>query len=200
MAPTIQPATPRHLPSCLDILNHYALHTTVNFLTAAQPLSLFSSTLEATSNARLPFLVAVDSELNEHGGRDEQKNEERGYSEKENEPDTEHAEIVDEAKASKQTSEESNVLGYAYALPYRPHRPAYAPTVELTVMLSPTATDRGLGPQLLSALLQDLRMRNGRIRSAISSAPSYTEGEIKEIIAMVVMEQCDSIGEGRRAA
>ncbi|KAL8675731.1 MAG: hypothetical protein Q9224_007396 [Gallowayella concinna] len=200
MAPTIQPATSHHLPSCLYIYNHYALHTIVTFHTTAQPLSFLSSTLEATSKASLPFFVAVDSELSEHSGRDEQEHWKRENSDKKKEANTEQENIEDEAKASKKTSEESNVLGYTYALPYRPHRPAYAPAAEFTIMLSPTATGRGVGPQLLSALLEDLRLRNGRMRSAISSAPAYTEGEIKEIIAMVAMEQSDCIGEGKRAA
>jgi len=44
------------------------------------------------------------------------------------------------------------VLGYAYAGPYRP-RAAYANTVENSVYLRPDATGRGLGRRLLAALI-----------------------------------------------
>ncbi|KAL8800603.1 MAG: hypothetical protein Q9182_005065 [Xanthomendoza sp. 2 TL-2023] len=158
--------------------------------------------METTSEASLPFFVAVDGGgLGEYSGHDGQRNENRRRSKKEKDPTTEQDELKDEAQASKASFEESTVLGYTYALPYRPHRPAYAPTVELTIILSPTATGKGVGPRLLSALLESLRIRNARMRSAISPAPStYTEGEVKEIIAMVAMEQSDAIGEGRRAS
>lgn len=44
------------------------------------------------------------------------------------------------------------VLGYAYAGPYRP-RAAYANTVENSVYLRPDAVGRGIGRRLLSALV-----------------------------------------------
>jgi phosphinothricin acetyltransferase len=44
------------------------------------------------------------------------------------------------------------VLGYAYAGPYRP-RPAYRETVENSVYLRPEAAGRGLGTRLLEALI-----------------------------------------------
>ncbi len=46
------------------------------------------------------------------------------------------------------------VAGYAYAVPWRP-KPAYRHTVESTIYLAPDHTGRGLGRQLLSALLRD---------------------------------------------
>lgn len=45
------------------------------------------------------------------------------------------------------------VAGYAYAAPWRP-KPAYAHTVESTIYLAPDHTGRGLGRQLLTALLE----------------------------------------------
>lgn len=47
---------------------------------------------------------------------------------------------------------ESAVIGYAYAVPYRP-RPAYRFTVEDSIYLHPSHTGRGTGRLLLSALL-----------------------------------------------
>lgn len=45
------------------------------------------------------------------------------------------------------------VVGYAYAAPWRP-KPAYRHTVEDSVYLAPGWTGRGLGRQLLTALLE----------------------------------------------
>jgi phosphinothricin acetyltransferase len=45
------------------------------------------------------------------------------------------------------------VAGYAYAAPWRP-KPAYQRTVESTIYLAPGNTGRGLGRQLLTALLR----------------------------------------------
>jgi phosphinothricin acetyltransferase len=44
------------------------------------------------------------------------------------------------------------IVGFAYAGPYRP-RPAYQRTVEDSIYLSPDAFGRGVGTQLLNALL-----------------------------------------------
>jgi phosphinothricin acetyltransferase len=51
-----------------------------------------------------------------------------------------------------------DVLGYAYATPWRP-RSAYRFSVESTVYLDPVATGRGVGRQLYEALLSELRTR-----------------------------------------
>jgi len=50
--------------------------------------------------------------------------------------------------------EGSALLGYAYAGPYRP-RSAYRYTVEDSIYLAPTATGRGIGARLLSAVIED---------------------------------------------
>ncbi len=49
--------------------------------------------------------------------------------------------------------EQERLLGYAYAGPYRP-RSAYRFSVEDSVYLDPTATGRGIGRQLLAALIE----------------------------------------------
>ena len=49
---------------------------------------------------------------------------------------------------------EGDVLGYAYAGPYRP-RPAYRHTLEDSVYVHPAATRRGVGAALLAQLLDD---------------------------------------------
>lgn len=50
------------------------------------------------------------------------------------------------------TTQNQEVIGYAYAGPYRP-RPAYRFTVEDTIYLAPEAAGRGLGTQLLGELI-----------------------------------------------
>ncbi len=51
------------------------------------------------------------------------------------------------------------VMGYAYASPWK-SRCAYRFSVETTVYLAATATGRGIGTQLYTALLADLRGRS----------------------------------------
>lgn len=53
------------------------------------------------------------------------------------------------------------VIGYAYASPYRP-RPAYRYTAENSVYLHPEWVGRGIGRQLLSALLAECEARGLR--------------------------------------
>ncbi len=58
------------------------------------------------------------------------------------------------------------VLGYAYAGPYRP-RAAYADTVENSVYLRPDAQRRGVGRQLLEALIAACEARGLRQMVAV---------------------------------
>jgi L-amino acid N-acyltransferase YncA len=53
------------------------------------------------------------------------------------------------------------LLGYAYAGPYRP-RPAYRFTVENSVYLAPTAQRRGVGTRLLQRLIEECEARGYR--------------------------------------
>ncbi|KAL8948157.1 MAG: hypothetical protein Q9222_005634 [Ikaeria aurantiellina] len=172
--PKVLPCHPSHLPSCLEIYNHYALHTTVTFHTNPQPLSFLASSLSTTTSLNLPFLVAIQT----HSAEAKTKNE-----------------------GAEEIAEEE-VLGYIYATPYRPQRPAYDPTAEITIFLSPYSTSQGIGPLLLSSLLTHLETRNKTIRSASparNNTTEYIDGEIRELIAMVAIEQSDDVGEGKRA-
>jgi phosphinothricin acetyltransferase len=58
------------------------------------------------------------------------------------------------------------VLGYAYAGPYRP-RPAYGHTVENSVYVRPDAQRRGIGLALLQRLLQEAEERGFRQMIAV---------------------------------
>ena len=60
-----------------------------------------------------------------------------------------------------------DVVGYAYASPYR-LRPAYRYTVENSVYLHPAWTGRGIGGQLMSALLAECEARGLRQIVAVS--------------------------------
>lgn len=60
----------------------------------------------------------------------------------------------------------SRILGYAYAGPYRT-RPAYKHTVENSIYLDPDAVGKGLGAQLLSALVVECSRRGFRQMIAI---------------------------------
>ena len=65
------------------------------------------------------------------------------------------------------------VVGYAYVSPYR-LRPAYCHTVENSVYLHPAWVGRGIGRQLISALLTECEARGLRqIVAVIGDSASY---------------------------
>jgi L-amino acid N-acyltransferase YncA len=61
---------------------------------------------------------------------------------------------------------EGQVVGYAYAGPYRP-RPAYRFTVENSVYLTPAAQHRGIGTALLRRLITEAEARGYRQMIAV---------------------------------
>ena len=69
--------------------------------------------------------------------------------------------------------EEGNILGYAYAAPYR-SRAAYRWTAELSIYLAPEAAKKGSGRRLLGALESACRAMGLRILYACVALP---EGE-----------------------
>ena len=62
--------------------------------------------------------------------------------------------------------EDEKVLGYAYAGPYRT-RPAYRFTLEDSIYMHPAAGRRGVGTQLLSALIDDCARQGYRQMVAV---------------------------------
>ena len=63
-------------------------------------------------------------------------------------------------------SVEGDVIGYAYAGPYRP-RPAYRFTVENSVYLKPSTHRRGIGLQLVQRLIAECEARGYRQMIAV---------------------------------
>lgn len=61
--------------------------------------------------------------------------------------------------------QDGRILGYCYAAPYRP-RPAYRYTIEDSIYLAEGETGKGIGQQLLSALLE--RCEQGHWRQMIA--------------------------------
>jgi len=61
---------------------------------------------------------------------------------------------------------EGQVIGYAYAGPYRP-RPAYRFTVENSIYLQPSTHRRGIGLQLLKRLIPECETRGYRQMIAV---------------------------------
>jgi phosphinothricin acetyltransferase len=57
------------------------------------------------------------------------------------------------------TEEAGSIAGYAYAMPWKT-RSAYRFTVETTIYLAPQCAGRGLGRELYTALLGELRTRD----------------------------------------
>lgn len=67
--------------------------------------------------------------------------------------------------------EEGEILGYAYAGPFRP-RPAYRWSVEDSIYLSPDAQGKGVGYQLLIKLIEEAESRGFRQMVAIIGGAS----------------------------
>jgi phosphinothricin acetyltransferase len=65
---------------------------------------------------------------------------------------------------------EGEVVGYAYAGPYRP-RPAYRSTVENSIYVAPGRQGLGIGAKLLSALMADCAFRGFRQMVAVIGDP-----------------------------
>ncbi len=68
---------------------------------------------------------------------------------------------------------DGEVLGYAYAGPYRP-RPAYRYTVEDSIYLAPQARGHGLGKALLTALIEDAASKDFRQMIAVIGDSQHT--------------------------
>ena len=62
--------------------------------------------------------------------------------------------------------EQGRVKGYCYAHPWKA-RPAYRHTLETTVYLDPACTGRGIGTQLMQALVADCRRRGAPVRRGL---------------------------------
>ncbi|MBZ6075675.1 GNAT family N-acetyltransferase [Microvirga puerhi] len=61
---------------------------------------------------------------------------------------------------------DGEILGYAYAGPYRP-RPAYRSTVEDSIYVAPSAQRLGVGRQLLIRLIEESEARDFRLMVAV---------------------------------
>src|SRR4029434_6290421 len=74
--------------------------------------------------------------------------------------------LMDGASPYFAASVEGDVIGYAYAGPYRP-RPAYRFTVENSVYLKPSTHRRGIGLQLIQRLIAECEARGYRQRLSV---------------------------------
>ncbi len=70
-------------------------------------------------------------------------------------------------------AEGDRVLGFARLAPFR-QGPGYRHTLELTIYLSPDATGRGYGQQLLDALTEDAHQQNAHSLIAGLSGDNHT--------------------------
>lgn len=68
----------------------------------------------------------------------------------------EMAERIASSRAWLVAEEDGEVVGYAYAAPFHP-RAAYRWSAEISIYLAPDARGRGIGKQLVAALLDRLR-------------------------------------------
>lgn len=114
---------------CLDIYNHYILHSIATFHLEPQPDSYMHNIYAATKEYDLPFLVAVKHSPPRPPG------------------------------CIGMWTDYSHVVGFAYALPHMVERPGWDATVDISLYLGDDVVGRGLGAELLTALLDALAMR-----------------------------------------
>jgi len=86
------------------------------------------------------------------------------------------------------------VVGYAYASPYR-LRPAYRYTAENSVYLHPAWTGRGIGRQLMSALLAECEARGLRqIVAVIGDSANHASIELHKSLGFSMVGTIRSAG------
>lgn len=90
---------------------------------------------------------------------------------------------------------EGNVIGYAYAGPYRP-RPAYRFTVENSVYLQPAIHRRGIGLQLMQRLIAECEARGFRQMIAVigDSARQAPSIALHRALGFEVVGKLPSVG------
>ena len=87
-----------------------------------------------------------------------------------------------------------DVVGYAYASPYR-LRPAYRYTAENSVYLHPAWTGRGIGRQLMSALLAECEARGFRqIVAVIGDSANIASIALHQRLGFVMVGTIRSAG------
>lgn len=89
--------------------------------------------------------------------------------------------------------ESGEVLGYAYAKPWRA-RPAYRHSVETTVYLDANAMGRGLGRRLMDALLLCLRARKKHAVIAGIALPNDGSVALHERLGMTKVAHFPEVG------
>jgi L-amino acid N-acyltransferase YncA len=92
-------------------------------------------------------------------------------------------------------SKVDQIIGYAYLSPFRGPKLSYAPTVELSIFLNPTHTERGTGSLLLSALLSLVSSVDGIIHRALersNDSSGYDTSEdghrIRNVLAVMALD------------
>src|SRR3712207_622636 len=133
---TLRDATPADAPAIAEIYAWHVLNGTGSFEEVPPPAEEIAARMAGVLERGLPWLVAEDVLRRARDGDD---------------PSSPHAEPV----------EARSVLGYAYAMPYRP-RSGYRFTVEDAVYVAPHAQRRGAGRALLNALVERLQAQGYR--------------------------------------
>lgn len=86
------------------------------------------------------------------------------------------------------------VVGYAYAGPYRP-RPAYSHTVENSVYVRPDVQRRGVGLALLQRLLQEAEARGFRqMVAVIGDAGNHASIRLHERVGFALVGTLHAVG------
>ena len=89
--------------------------------------------------------------------------------------------------------QDGDVVGYAYASPFRGFMLGYGHSVEITIFLRPTYTKKGLGSRMMKALLDTLK-----ITKHISREASYEDKPIEFDVwnVMAIMSVDDKSEDG----
>lgn len=147
------------LPSLPPIFNHTITNGVTSFRLEPIGIDFFEDILNATYAHDLPFFVATTL------------------------PPPASSDVEDDGVATVE-----KVIGYAYAMPWRPSYRAYRHTVEISIYIGPEYHSVGAGSALMDALMAALRMT--RVRDPTNpEASTGGEGEIEDL-----MEKPDGTG------
>lgn len=89
--------------------------------------------------------------------------------------------------------EDSEILGYAYATSWRA-RKAYQNTVEVTAYVAPSTHRRGVGTQLYTVLIEQLRARGFHAAVGAIALPNPTSVAFHEKLGFVKVGQVREAG------
>lgn len=188
----IRPAQPSDLPAVHAIQTYYVEHTVMNFSYTAPLLADVERTYAQVVDGGFPFVVAVLGEACSAaapglggapraahvGSSGAATGASRGAAVASTATTLSSADAGDTAPL---------LCGYAYAHSFR-ERLAYQHTAELSIFVAPHSTSRGVGTQLVRAVVADLRERSRTAQLIARHGGTRRVRDIRQLMACMSVD------------